>query len=77
MSVPMNEIKYICIGGEVVSETDGDRHWVNAHEVARLYGVDNYHCLIDLDSYHRSDLSPELIVLGPDPTGAYELNHEE
>lgn len=31
--------KYVCIGGEVISKTDGDRHYVNADKLMRLYGL--------------------------------------
>ncbi len=38
--------KYIVIGGYVNSRTDGQRHYVNAMELCRLYKVHPSECLL-------------------------------
>jgi hypothetical protein len=37
-------MKYVCIGGEVISQADGDRHYVNADKLMRLYGLNPNIC---------------------------------
>ena len=40
-----NELKpYLVWGGYVTSKNDGDRHYVNAEKVMRLYGLDRSKC---------------------------------
>ena len=40
----MSEKKYVCIGGEVASNTDGDKHYINADKLMKLYGLNPTIC---------------------------------
>jgi len=39
-------IRYILRPGTVTSRTDGDRHFITAGQLARLYGVNPAECLV-------------------------------
>lgn len=42
-----NEMKkYLVIPGDVFSKNDGDRHYVNANDLVRLYRVNPQECVI-------------------------------
>jgi hypothetical protein len=46
--------RYICVGGEVVSPTDGQTHRVSPYDLPGLYGVDPVECVFaDTDHDHR------------------------
>lgn len=67
--------KYLCIAGYVYSKTDGDRHFIPAHRLADLYGVDRRQCIYAQDGSEkllRSDVQ-NLIVLRPRGDGDYRL----
>lgn len=38
--------KYLVLGGGVISSTDGQRHYISAHQLMRLYGVRPNECLL-------------------------------
>lgn len=68
--------KYLIIGDEVTSKNDGQRHYVNAHVLMRLYGLsvqESYlaenHDKIRIEQYLRYE--PNLIVLRPRYDGNY------
>jgi len=69
--------KIIVTGGWIYSANDGDRHWVNSHEVARLYGINWKHVV---DESNSSDVSRgktyNWIWLKPDPYGEYDIARE-
>ena len=39
-------LKYVIYPGEVVSESDGEKHFIGAEQLARLYGVDLTECMV-------------------------------
>ena len=70
--------KYLLVPGRVVSQTDGDHHFVTSLELAALYGVEMVECLV----FHRPCMRPyetpeemakahDLIVLRPRYDGNY------
>lgn len=75
--------KYICIGSEVISKHDGDRHYIDAKKIAKLYGVNPNNCDFieeeDEYAYWRSSFLPydhpkdRPIVLRPRYDGNYTL----
>ncbi len=63
---------YACIGGHIVSKTDGQKHLVSQHDLPRLYGVNPQICCF----YNRFDtemIPSHLVRLYPDPTGVYKI----
>lgn len=75
--------RYLLCPGIVTSRTDGDRHYVGAAELARLYGVPKANCLVlphwsTMNHFHRASLLEraargELIALRPRADGDYRL----
>lgn len=68
--------RYVVIPGIVISEFDGAYHYIEAVDLARLYGVDFKQCyVIDIDNpatfYGVDD---GLIVLTPRSDGQYYLH---
>lgn len=48
-------MRYILHPGEVMSRTDGDRHYIDAFQLARLYGVDWKECIVFVGSNSNFD----------------------
>lgn len=70
--------KYVCIGAEVISKSDKQHHWISAHKLPGLYGVDRRECYfihdekeVDHSGLHHSR---DLIILLPDYYGDYEVD---
>jgi hypothetical protein len=64
--------KYLVKPGYVFSKSDGDKHWISADKLIRLYQVNPRECVIS-----HPYLDPEdLIVLEPRYDGNYELRME-
>jgi hypothetical protein len=42
--------KYVVLGGQVVSQTDGDTHYISADRLMRLYSVRMEECIIINDN---------------------------
>lgn len=75
---------YLLIPGQVTSKTDGQRHWVTAAELVRLYGVDPADCLVfpmgrspddalRRNALHERVARGELTALHPRYSGNYTL----
>lgn len=68
---------YVLFPGEVVSETDGDIHYITAPELARLYGVDYKKCKVvyhdRVGSIRQYRLQPGEVALHPRSSGDYSL----
>lgn len=68
--------KYLVIGGYVISHSDGDRHYVNAKELVRLYGLDMNECCL-LEGGDKEDLrgtrTKDYVVLRPRYDGNYQI----
>lgn len=66
--------RFLVVPGRVRSWTDGDDHHITSLQLMRLYGVDPRECVVAPRSeVRRLRLEEELVVLRPDPTGAYEI----
>ena len=71
--------KYLLVGGNVTSQNDGDTHYVPAHELARLYGVDIMDCVIDSGRYPYKQFGSHvnLKILKPRFDGDYTLGDKQ
>ena len=74
----MKPYRYILQPGTVTSQSDGQRHYVGASALARLYGVDIRACYIDIGDPCRTnppipDHLRDLPVLAPREDGNYTL----
>lgn len=68
-----NGKRYLVCGGFVISKNDGQRHYVDARRVARLYHVDPVEChFVGSLGLHELSL-PDVVLLMPDSTGQYKL----
>ena len=67
--------KYLLCPGWVPSKTDGDRHYITAGALARLYGVPLSECLTmpEGDKARGWNKNHGLIELGPQYHGRYEV----
>lgn len=71
--------KYVLCPGFVRSRNDGDRHWISAPELARLYGVPIREC--DVWDSRRPETLMGLkaegrVFLRPRADGNYEMSEE-
>lgn len=67
-------IRYIVRPGYVISQTDGDRHYISASQLMHLYGVQTRECVIlrgPEDRYKLRGLKHDLINLFPRFDGKY------
>jgi hypothetical protein len=67
--------KYLCFGGNVISRHDGDRHYISARQLARLYQVPHNECVYiergqDIPLGY---IGKDMIKLHPRPNGDYCL----
>ena len=72
----MTEPKYLLVGGLVVSQSDGDAHYVSAHRLQRLYGLRSKQCVLadgDLAASLIQKARPDIITLRPRTNGDYTL----
>ena len=71
------KIKYALIPGTVISEDDGQRHYINASMLAGLYRIPLGACIIVKSEYDRQTLNLEgLTILRPCADGNYKLPPE-
>ena len=79
-------VKYALHPGPVTSRTDGDKHFVDAHQLARLYGVAPSECVVvpwevkpghELPHRVRMERIERmgLVHLYPRPNGNYTLGN--
>lgn len=73
-------IKYILRPGYVRSQTDGQKHFITAHQLAFLYKVSMRECLIvnedrDLKTYFFNDKERDAMLLYPRYDGNYALDN--
>jgi len=68
--------KYVCYAGTVFSQSDSDEHFISAHRIPELYGVNPEECVfVDPnrpETYRGKDLKM-LIGLYPRSSGIYDL----
>ncbi len=62
---------YLIVPGMVVSLVDGQRHWVGAVELMRLYGLRRSQCRIARHGHLPAPVTG-LVVLKPRERGDYE-----
>jgi hypothetical protein len=72
------KLKYLVIPGYVISENDGDLHYIGAPKLMRLYGVDPRECIAAPDDLSVGEAlrrypDPDLIILIPDHSGEYKV----
>lgn len=65
--------KYLVIPGPVCSKRDGDRHYIEADKLMRLYGVNPADCIIHRHDRPGERHDPSLIWLIPQYSGDYTL----
>ena len=66
-----NNMRYILHPGHVLSKNDDDLHFINAHQLAKLYGVDIRECVFgDMPGYREQEGD---IHLRPQYDGNYTL----
>jgi hypothetical protein len=50
-------VRYVLFPGEVLSRTDGDRHWIHAGQLHHLYQVGRHPFIVVLDGVEQRTLS--------------------
>ena len=69
--------KYLIVPDFVTSNNDGDRHFISAQQLIKLYGVDAEECHVashpaHLEGFNIGGENP-LIILAPRYDGNYQL----
>lgn len=69
--------KYVCFGGYIISQHDGDKHYISARRVAELYKLNPRECRFF--EWNERNLAVglnfnEYIVLNPKSDGNYKLS---
>lgn len=62
--------RFALFPGHVVSQRDGDRHYIGGVQLARLYGLNPAECVVVYDL--EQDYDRSLLPLHPLPSGRYE-----
>lgn len=68
----MGEKKYLVCPGYVISKNDGERHFIDANTLMRLYGVNPSLCILE-SPIHNMQFHGPLIRLEPRYDGNYAL----
>lgn len=69
--------KYALIGGWVISRYDGERHYIPANRLLRLYKLHTKDCVVFSSELHmRGHDMSKYICLYPRSDGNYESNAE-
>lgn len=71
--------KYLLVGDYVISQRDGDRHYISAEKLRRLYDLGRADCVLaegDLAASLIQRARPELVTLRPRSDGNYTLPEE-
>jgi hypothetical protein len=64
-------IKYLICPGMVTAKKDGDRHYITANQLIRLYKVNPSECVVMPKNNKGCRPGEELIMLAPDYSGQY------
>ena len=67
---------YFCYGGHIISQNDGDRHFVTARQVAELYGLNIRQQNVKLITQRAQEADANLenvVKLYPKSNGDYTL----
>ena len=73
-------MKYVLYSGYVISVNDGEKHFVPAHKLIKLYGLNEKDCILDKNPNYLSGpmlQGIDYIVLGPRVRGDYKEHLEE
>ena len=84
----MKTKKYLCVGGFIHSRHDGDRHYISARQLVRLYDVSYLECILyDSDKVPFDQVMqairiyterfPDIQILGPKYYGDYNNKDQE
>ena len=69
--------KFIVVGDFITSKNDGDRHFVSAEKLVRLYGLNPQECILKDQRHYPYGFkgleSDGIIVLYPRYDGNYEV----
>lgn len=68
-------MKYVLYSGYVTSINDGQEHFVPAHKLVELYGLNRKDCILDTKPDKLYGL--DYITLGPRENGDYKEHLEE
>ena len=72
--------KYILFPGYVYSMHDGDRHFIGAKHLIKLYKIDPQECIIYKDEHSLQGYSPgqleSMICLYPKSDGNYTIDNQ-
>ena len=72
----MSDKKYILMPGYITSKNDGDVHFINSHQLIKLYGVKREECIFGdnlKNGVNRGFIQPNnLIILSPRYDGNYD-----
>ena len=71
--MPIHKIKYVVIPDWVTSINDGERHYINAHQLMNLYKVNPRECVIQHGDQRMIKNFDKLIPLRPRYNGDYTL----
>lgn len=73
----MSNKHYVLVPGYVISETDGDRHYITWHQLQRLYHLQRHEFSVDRSTGRREIYDPplpegkEIVYLRPSYRGKY------
>jgi len=70
---PMTNKKYVICPGWIVSQNDGDRHFITAQQLIRLYGVNPKECIVRRERDNVLPWHKELKWLRPKYNGDYQI----
>jgi len=65
--------KYVCCSGNIISQNDGDIHFIPASRLPQLYGVKKEECYFPVSGELYKDFPDGLIPLYPRSDGNYSL----
>lgn len=69
----MNNKKYLIFPGEIISKNDGQKHYISALEIIRLYHVNPQECIIVNNNYDLHGIIQEdYLHLEPNYDGDYQ-----
>lgn len=69
--------KYLCYGGYVTSNYDGDRHYISPFTLPNLYNVPKKECLF-LTQQNCDGINPDYYIkLYPRNDGRYKISNKE
>ena len=68
----MSEKRYVLHPGYVGSRQDRDRHYISGTELARLYGVPFWECVVDDGRGRALGLPADVVHLYPSQQGDYD-----